>query len=687
MDVMFISWIYKNVIKGFNNIIDKKNAKLKKLRKRNDYFVYTGITDKTGVSSINFLKDDKDISNLTILFSAFNDRYNLFTPISSYNLNSPKRQNSKDSGDKKYVEKYHSFHSERIIPFSFKDEKNNYQDKKEFLTLLTGERRLIYITGSVGCGKSTFISHLIYFARQEIQQNKNITVISLSAKKLDKIDNDESSIYKLIEKSFHEDFKQVEIRDRASFKSVVDKHFKHHKLTIIIDDLDQIYDESRTLILQTTKYSAEFKKHFKNKKYIHIAVKLFSVIKDLLDDNNVNFVIGLRDETFEAINTKYIKETGSESLKKLRNHLRISIEHLDIKKILEKRLPVEYPNEKRENSITYFFTFANEFANEFDGLHINGTRHVMSQLRKLSEIDANQLFYKKWMLQLYIYLDGLQKYSQQACGILNIFLVNIDYRKKLDEYHDKYPKFTKADHYQTFWLKYFICKYFDKEIGSRAVDASIVYEKFSKYERGIFNFSIYSLTDTGHGRLISCCFDENQESNDDYQLKKTERLEHCFSKKIFFNFVYLSVIVNDDYLEIPKIEQLEKIFNKKHVYDTNFFAKNDQKWKEWLFEHITKVLVFVKILESSLLYYEKNKISHLENLFPNFQEIKDDLVMEIKNIATTIGIGDDEITSKINESNKINKKISCQLEKHFTKYSSFSTKKEKADSKRPRYQE
>ena len=673
-----VSWLGKS-------FFDKKNKKLslvKEQNKRSDFFAHSMVTDKTRTMSIDFSKNENSVENLSILFSGFNDRYNSFEPISNYNLNSSRRQNPKDKGDKIYVDKYNYFHSKHIVPFSFKDENNIYKNQEDFLELLTGKKRIIYIVGSVGCGKSTFISHLIYFAKQEINK-QNIAIISVSAKELgrDDIDDYEKVIYQIIERSFHSDFKAVNIKNSTDFKKVVDKHFKNHKLTIIIDDLDEIYDQSRLLILKTPEHKDSFEEHFKAKRYIHIAVKVFSVIKNLLDDNNnVNFIMGLRDETFEAINAKYLKDTGSRSLKKLREPLFIGIEHLPIKGILGERFELGYFNDDNKNRHKNFHDFSEKFSNEFDGLHINGTRHVMAKIRELAKLNTDQLFYPKWMLQLYIYLDGIQKYSQQACGILNIFLVNIDYRNEVDKFNEKWPKFSKEDHYQTFWLKYFICKYFYNN-EDKIVDANIVYRKFNKYEKGIFNFSLYSITDTNHGRLISCCFDENEIGNQDYGLKKTSRLEHCFKENIFFSFVYLSVIVNDAYLEIPKIKDakhkktLKEVFNAKYSYEIKFFERHlDLEWEGWLFEHIKKVLVFVKILETSFLYHEKDKIN-LDASSPDFSEIYRNLEKEIKDIAETIGISEDKITSKINEIKKINKGLHKPLKKHFQEYSKFAKKK------------
>ena len=662
---------------------------IKEQNKRSNFFTYSGVTNKKTTISVNFLKNTEPENTLPILFSGFNERFNLFEPISNYNTNSPKRQKSKDKGDKNYVDKYYSFHSEFIVPFSFKDENSIYKNKQDFLQLLTGERRIIYVAGSVGCGKSTFISHIIYVAKQEMNKQK-IAVISVSAKKLamNDIDDYEQVIYQTIEKSFRSDFKQVNIKNSNDFNKVVDKHFKNHKLTIIIDDLDEIYDQSRSLILKTIEEKESFEKHFKGKKYIHIAVKVFSIIKNLLDDNNnVNFIIGLRDETFEAINAKYIKDTRSESLKKLREPLFVGVKSLPINDILDKRFELGCLDDNDKKQHNDFHDFSKKFSNEFDGLHINGTRHVMAKIRELSKLNTSQLFYPDWMLKLYIYLDGVQKYSQQACGILNIFLVNIDYRKEIDKFDDKWPKFSKKDHYQTFWIKYFICKHFNNNIEKYdVVDADIVYKnKFIKYGRDIFNFSLYSITDTNHGRLISCSFGENEIGNKDYKLKKTNRLKHCFDKDIFFSFVYLSVIVNDVYLEIPEIKDtkykkiLKEIFDTKYSYDVIFFNKQDAEWKEWLFEHIKKVLVFVKILETSLLYYEKDKINS-DSLFPDFNKIYSSLEKDIIDIAKTIGISEDDINSEIYQTNKINISLSKHLKTHFKKYLKFV--KEKSNSQK-----
>ena len=646
---------------------------------------------------IIFPVDNREVvTTLTILFSGFNDRLTLLRPLSNYNLNSRKRQKGKDIGEKLYVEKFNSFHQKHIIPFvinpdnSINIDKEKYETEKDFLKLLEDKnRRLTYISGSVGCGKSTFISHLVYFARNEATKTGRIAVISISASALDEGTNQdyEKIIFRAIEKAFSASFKDVTVKDGGDFRKVINKHFKSHRLIIVFDDLDKIYDQSRLLMLYDEDYDKEFSDHFKNKKYIHIAVKLVDIIKSLLDENaNVSFIVGLRNETLNAISAKYVRDTGGETLERLRDPRIISLSHLNIYDVLKGRF--EMYSELDANDISRFHDFSKKVAREFDGLHVNGTRHVMAAIRNLTPIDMEALCCPDWMVQLYLYLDGYQKYNQQDCGILNIFLVNIDYRNAIDKKNTKYPKFTKIDHYQTYWLKYFICKYFYKMPDKESKDNDIVYRDFSEYERGLFNFCMYSLTDTKHGRLISCCFNDTTGGIDDYMLEKTTRLTHCFDKEIFFSFVYLSIIVNDDFMEIPDIRKVAtlankkyadkfySIFNKKYTYENKFFIRDDENWNYWLYEHIEKCLVFVNILEISLRYYEGSKIpKSLTDEIPNFRKINSDLESQVKEIAKTISLKEQDVNSKIKEVKRDNKKYTKLLIRFFKEYSEFKSDK------------
>ena len=487
-------------------------------------------------------------------------------------------------------------------------------------------------------------------------------------------------MFQILEDAFRKEFKNMSIKNEEDFTNAVKKHFHNHKLIIIVDDLDRVYDQSRLLILKTTNNYEKLLDYFgKNKEYIHIAVALFDIIKNLLDSNdNVSFVVGLRDETHKALNAKYRKDTGGKTLDRLIDPAPIFLKHLDVNDVLEGRFKMHEPT--NADSSIRFYSFARQVAKAFDGLHVNGTRHVMAVIRALSKVDTKDLFYTEWMIQLYLYLNGIQRYNQQVCGILNIFLVNVDYRNVVDPDHKKYPEFTKTDHYQTYWLKYFICKYFDEIAKDRAPDAEKVYEEFYKYERAVFNFCLYSLTDTKHGRLISCSYIEMTRGADNYMLQRTNRLIHCFDKKIFFSFIYLSVIVNDEFLEIPKNCNLGPIFSKKYIYDNDFFVQDDARWKKWLFEHIEKCLVFMCILEVSLIKYEKENLPEcLINEIPNFQEINSNLEIQIKEIAKTINVNEQDVISRIDEVKNRNIEHRNSLINFFERYSKFRNKKSKVE--------
>ena len=677
-----ISAIAGAIVAGTKKIIDVRHNKLRNQTKRSSFFIYQGIDDKREPELITF-PENKKVTLLTILFSAFNERFSLFKPLppSDYHLKNPRRQLPRTIGDPQYVLKFNSFHDYHIIPFSVRSG-IPYKTKEDFLKLLNGKIRLTYIIGSVGCGKSTFISHLVHLAAEEIKNKKMLAVLSISAKELDrkKGKDHRDIVFQILEDAFSREFKNISIKNEDDFTKAAKKHFRNHKLIIIVDDLDRVYDQSRLLILKTIKNRKALLDHFgKNKGYIHIAVELFDIIKNILDTNdNVSFIVGLRDETYKALNAKYREDTGGKTLDRLIDPAPIFLKHLKINDVLEGRFKMQGSASAGHSG--RFYDFALQIAKAFDGLHVNGTRHVMAVIRSLSKVDTEYLFYTEWMIQLYLYLDGIQKYNQQLCGILNIFLVNIDYRNVIDPDDLKYPRFTKIDHYQTYWLKYFICKYFDEIAKDKAPDAEKLHKEFPKYERAILNFCLYSLTDTKHGRLISCSYRRMTSGSDDYMLQRTNRLIHCFNKKIFFSFVYLSVIVNDEFLEIPKDCNLDSIFSKKYVYDHDFFVQDDATWKKWLFEHIEKCLVFMCILEVSLLEYEKENLPEcLVDEIPNFQEINSSLEIQIKEIAKTINVNKEDVFSRIDDVKNRNIEYRNLLVKFFEKYSKFRSKRSKVE--------
>ena len=181
-----ISAIVGSSITGIKKIVEAKHNKLRKQAKRSSFFAYQGIYDRREADFITF-PENKEKTFLTILFSAFNERFSLFKPLpsSNYYLKNPKRQMPRVIGDPQYVLKFNSFHNDHIIPFSVSSD-ISYKTKEDFLKLLNGKIRLTYIIGSVGCGKSTFISHLVYLAAEEIKKKKMLAILSISAKELDR---------------------------------------------------------------------------------------------------------------------------------------------------------------------------------------------------------------------------------------------------------------------------------------------------------------------------------------------------------------------------------------------------------------------------------------------------------------------------------------------------------------------
>ena len=698
------SWLKRKSVEYLIKAIDTDAGRdiyennLKEKRPKS-YFQYSTPENKERISPIHINEIEKD-KNLKLIFLAFNNRFNIFRPVGNFNLNSLQRQRTKEPADKQYFQKYNSFHSDYISPFCIESVKAygktidfgcKYNTGDGFLELLDNkEHKIIYISGEVGCGKSTFISRLVYFAKKVIDSKQtNIVVICANLGKEEVksfYEEDEkinTIIYKIFEKAFRESFRKIKIQDSQDLVNEIKKNFHdNHVLNIVIDNLDEVYDHSSKLILKTTKNSSEFDSFYgKNKYYTTVVIKLFDVINDVIADvQNIKFILGLRPETYKVINEKRKELEGANRLERRVEDLNIELKNCNVEDMIEKRFQLGGISDNSKN----IMKFAKEFGKQSAGLKINGNRHIMHSLNNLCNTSVENLFYPGWMIKIYIYLDGNKKYcqnpehSQQICGILNIFLINIDYRNDVDDYHKEWPEYTKKPHYQTFWLKYLICAYLHHI--KEDIEAKHLIKKFDGYEEEIIRFCLYSLTEVRHGRLVSC----ESDGNHSYNLNQTPRLNFCLddANGVFFTFPYLAVIVTDNYLERPTLsdekykQEIEQLFKKQYEYKITFFTKDNKKWKEWLLLSIKKVFVFIRVLESSMKYYEKPKIDNkeIEKFFPDFQKITEKLEKEIKEIAGTIDISEPEIEKEIQQAKDYNKKIEKTLNKHFQNYYKFYQK-------------
>ncbi len=690
-----INIVSKNLVDLYKNNKNKKMRAIKDRNPRQDHFKFRGITDKSDPGKIELCSNRKGFEDIKVAFNSFNNRFDIFSPsVKSFNNRYIRRQVAKTTAYGKQYSKYLSlFHKNKFSKFIFKDgEKYKPED------IIESNSRITWIKGDIGCGKSTFISHMCHAMVPIVNKgHRAIMCINFNEDKLKphyEVDSGEDSlvidnashkkiIYKILNESFRKNFTEVPyINNEIDFINVIKRYFPNTPVTIIVDNLDMFYDQSSTLILEEEDHKEEFRKFYNSKKYTHIAVEWLNFVLSYINSPdaplNVNFIFGVRCETYDALISTVKKQLTNPSVGKNIPNIerKISLSSPDVSDVINKRFEMVRNPSSTDNDYSSLKKFFISYGEQSIDIKIHGMRHLISSLNEFCEL-GDDIFYPEWMVDIYIYLDGYKKYSQCDCGILNMFLVNIDYRIDRDRKRNekKYPEYSKQDHYQSYWLKYLISLYFHKKLTNELVDSDILYGDFDSYERGIFNSSLYSLTRDTHGRLVSCNHNHTNIDTDDYFLEKQDRLGLLFEKEVFFSFTYLSVIVDDDYLEIPRLkdddmnEKLKKIFEHPFVYNS-IFSKNDE-WKEWLFISITKVYVFMNILRSSLDNYESGNISFLEDCDIDFDKTLKSIDRQVKDIAKTLSISELDIDDKLLEVSNFNTTINSHLDKHFSQYKTF----------------
>ncbi len=707
-----VAWIKKmEIVKGSIDYYKKqKNKKIlviKDTDQRKGYFKYRGIIDKGDPGKIAISSDRQNFELVKVVFNAFNNRFDIFSPsVKNFNSRYAKHQVAKTTAyGKQYSKLLSLFHKDKFSKFIFKDGVE-YKERE----IIESDSRITWIKGDIGCGKSTFISHIchamvpvvnkghravicINFNEDKLKSHYEVDLNS-DASVIDSIDH-KKIVYRILNESFKKSFTEVPyINNEIEFCNVIRKYFPNTPVTIIVDNLDHFYDQSSILILDQEEYKKEFHEFYRNQKYTHIAIEWLNFVLNYINSPdaplNVNFIFGIRCETYDALMSAVRKQLTNPSIGKNIPNIerKISLSPPDVSDVIDKRFEMvnsSFPSSSDHSKLKEFFK---SYGEQSIDIKIHGMRHLMSSLNEFCGLGDN-VFYPEWMVDLYLYLDGYKKYSQCDCGILNMFLVNIDYRIDRDKKRKekKYPEYSKKNHYQSYWLKYLISLYFHNELNDRLVDSDILYKSFNNYERGIFNSSLYSLTRDTHGRLISCSHNHNSSDSDDYLLEKQDRLDFLFEREVFFSFTYLSVIVDDDYLEVPELtdddlsKELSAIFESPYIYSI-MFSKSSE-WRKWLFQSISKVYVFTNILRSSFENYECKCTSLLDKNDIDFNKIFDNLDRQVKNIAKTLSISESDVSDKLLEVYNFNTTISSHLDKHFVSYRKFVDKRKSIISQIP----
>jgi len=477
----------------------------------------------------------------------------------------------------------------------------------------------IFVEGEIGVGKTTLLTKIMHMAKDN-SDDKNFVVY--------KIDfyNFANEIHDTDDKEIDLEFIKEKILDKFRNDSLLKNK---NKILLFLDNLDIVYQRfcERYFI---------YKDHIKFKKILLLFIQALKEIKfgstyfatfialrkesirvlkrdDLIDEsinqysvdafNQIDLIITLEDIKPERIKSIILKRL--EMIKKI-------VDESYLKDDIKKMVSNNILNFEKETKIDF-----KELAN----ISTEGLRHTIHLFSKISLSVLDEEYFNRYMMKHYFikklhFLGKDLLYSQVNKGIFNIFLNNASYRihwcKNTESFvPSELTEISEMGHMHTYWLKYFILLYlYEKTKEDEFVDVDEIIQTFSQdgsdqiYEENLVRLVLLGLSEVSHGRLIDICLSKKEEIEG---FKITKRAKYVVNN-IIWTFDYLSVTMEDIWLEIPK--KIRKI----SFFSTNlngYCLKRDnfnEDRKESFILQIKKVFLFVDLLELTYGYeFEKVK--------------------------------------------------------------------------------
>lgn len=586
------------------------------------------------------------------------------------------------------LQKSIDFYNKCLIEFEHDDREYNVDNAKiekwspEDVVELLNERKIIFILGSIGCGKSTYIEKVRHIVRKQkikhitrtqkikhitkIQKinkntlNKNHIILDFNVNNFvsDGIEIDIIDSFELMNETLINNFKDRMVKylraditgDTVSdILKNIEKTFRGN-IVLVFDALDKIYDAANRHILE------------KEVPINPIAQFINSIIKAVDNSECFSAILCTRPSTFKNIASYNCPENQNGTVSNcyptliaIKSNLKQIINIVDQRFECHKECDYVYPKYLKNNlrkliscSILY---------------NLHGLRHLMKDIKLfttgLKKIEDKK--YHKWIFDIFCMLGNKETYGQNKSNVYNIFLINAKFQKDTSltstNRSDIVPDEYFQPHHPSYWLKYFIlARVFQDQYKLKEVEYAAIKDMddiFNKFQKHIYKLCIYSLSEVKNGRLLSCEY-----RGDSVTYFSTERLYKIFLNEEtkrkdltgehieFFSFIYLALVVDDSYMLYPNF--LQKHIEKNFIYE-NIFIKSDVDWWRWLEIYVKKVFIFILVIESSLMHYERHfftKSFYDENK-PDFNVIKQRIIKQIKNIGSDINISDVKVCELI----------------------------------------
>lgn len=245
----------------------------------------------------------------------------------------------------------------------------------------------------------------------------------------------------------------------------------------------------------------------------------------------------------------------------------------------------------------------------FDGLRLDLSQH---------DIFARLLQKQTKNLPLLYMLKIRRRYSESAGHFPNIFL--IDSQVSIPERHSQ----AHVAHRPTYWLKYFILKYVAAAEHRRFSQIHRLFVKQGGYDNDLFRYALGSLVSTNESRCIDVDPTTEVAGSSDIDIFATPRGVQLVSpSKAFgtptvdfcFEFNYLQLVVDDNWMSIPKLVATDMISSLDYSYLFAPDAKYGERAAEMVARKSRSVLLFVKVLASAL----KSELQHKHQLRDELQ--------------------------------------------------------------------
>jgi hypothetical protein len=525
---------------------------------------------------------------------------------------------------------------------------------------------IIFISGKIGSGKSTLISSIVYELVFNSKRNPNNKILLLPIiidvretfrRVLTNILEDDkiipNEIQHILKKRLLELIKESIIANNIqpdNLGQTIDDLFipLYRRLIrplIILDELDVVYYEfCKTSLLPSGLCQKDIYKFREIIKFF-ITYTENEAVGGVY--GSVLFIISLRESSLKIFCDSNL--IGAQINVQRTHEIVLHLNNSEgIQKIINKRVTskVEWL-EKNPSKFSELIITTKDIAEEFESkkfdysqniyLSVHGLRHLMNLFHKVDIFDSSGKLLKDFLTQpndlllIYQFLDGSLNYSQTNEGVSNIFLVNKDYKKLINQsqiYNRVDNRYLK-EHLQTYFLKYYIIFLIYKK--DKCQNCSVTFNEIKKifcrklsnedatvFEKEIVSLILLHATETDHGRLIRLEFTEAGSEND-VVCHCTARTSKMFEQNIFWDFKYLMVVIEDNWIGLPLCIRDEFIIHQQWMRTFSFVTDYSSLGSDEIIRFIKYkarlTLIFMTLLDVAHKYEQiryKTAISNLK---------------------------------------------------------------------------